>query len=170
MVYFFFGYPGIGKDFCAKRLSQLLSCLNIDADTYLTDPERQKLKNGTFTSEDRINKLRRICDDLSSKLENNNDITIGDSLPNQAAREYIANYFGDKVVMILILSESKLHNKRITNRKNHFFTKDILKDYIKNNWEPVTIDCLKLNNDSDNIQELDKGLLEIINLSKHEKG
>jgi gluconate kinase len=115
-----FGYPGIGKDFCANRLSKLLGCLNIDADTYLTDEERAKLKNGTFTSDDRLAKLKRICDDLSDKLAKNKDITIGDSLPNHAARQFIIDYFGDNVKMILVKSSSATHKKHIGERQDRF--------------------------------------------------
>lgn len=161
MIYFFFGYPGIGKDYCAKRLSELLNCLNIDADTYLTDKERAKLKNGTFTADDRADKLQRICDDIADKLIKNKDITIGDSLPNQAAREFIVKYFGDNVKMILVQSSAEVHQKHISERKDHFFTEDILKDYIDSNWEPIKIKHQTIINDSNDLSSLDDQLKKL---------
>ena len=48
MIYWFFGYPGVGKDYLAEKLSQLVSIPHIDADNFLTNTDKKKLIEGTI--------------------------------------------------------------------------------------------------------------------------
>lgn len=168
MIYWFFGLPGIGKDYCAERLSQLLQCPHLDADNYLNEIERTKLLAGSFNSDDRLAKLKRICDDICVKLNENNCLTVADSLPNEAARRFILDTFSGDVALIFVSAPSHIHQQRLSARQDHFFTPDLLKDYVKNNWQPVQCQHIELVNDLD-AESLDKQLKNIaINTAGHQ--
>lgn len=145
MIYWFFGYPGVGKDYCAMKLAQICNISHIDADEYLTDREKKKLVEGKFTTKDRLIKLKRIVIDLQS-INSFNSFTIGDSLPDNASREFVLNSLGENVKLIHVTSPSYLHKKRMKRRKKHFFTLDLLDSYISNNWEDIEVRHLEFNN------------------------
>ncbi|MDO8619295.1 MAG: hypothetical protein Q7R49_05120 [Candidatus Daviesbacteria bacterium] len=154
MIFFFFGYPGIGKDFCAERLSKLTNIPHIDADNFLTKSDKQKLLNGTFTKVNRLKKLARIVKYIK-KLDSPN-ITIGDSLPDQDSRKFLMEQFGKDITLIHVQSSKSTHLKRIKERRNHFFTKELLGTYI-NHWEEISITHIPLENSGN----LDEKLLQI---------
>ena len=168
MVYWFIGYPGVGKDYCAARLSILLKCQHIDADSYLTDGERKKLLRSRFTAADRLLKLQRICDDITLKLldVNTENITVADSLPNQEARDYVLSHIPGEIMLVYVVAPEDIHRQRIADRKNHFFTEDLLDDYIANNWEPVQAQHKTLVNDGSAAQ-LDASLRGLLANSTH---
>jgi len=159
MIYWFWGYPGIGKDYLAKKFEEIANTFYIDGDSFLTKIEKKKLITGTFTKKDRLKKLKRISDYLH-KLEK--DVVITDSLPDKNSREFLLKSFKKNIVFILIKSSSSKHKKQIQNRKKHFFTSKMLSNYIKNNWEPVgNFPHLTLKNTNKTKVELKKELLKI---------
>lgn len=155
MIFFFFGYPGIGKDYCAERLSKLANIPHINADNFLTKSDQAKLLKGIFTTEDRIKKLKRIVKFINENYSNQN-LTIGDSLPDHNSREFLMGQFGKNITFIQVTAAKAIHVKRITERKDHFFTKELLDNYIKN-WEEIKIPYLPLKNSGN----LDEKLLQI---------
>ncbi len=135
MIFWFFGYPGIGKDYCARRLSEITDCFYVHADAYLTISEKEKLQLGTFTREDRHKKLERICDNLLRLLTMHPAITIGDSLPDEKSRLYVQQTLGANLCLVRVVADVSTHKRRITERGNHFFTPDLLDDWIEKHWE-----------------------------------
>lgn len=153
MVYWFFGYPGIGKDYCAKHLSRIGKFPHIDADDFLTIEDREKLLKNTFTQKDRLRKLERIVFHLEKLLLTNQHIAVADSLPDNKSREYILKAFPDNIKLILVTVAPTTHKERLQNRKNHFFTKDLLEEYIRKNWQPIKVPFIKFVNNSSNAWE-----------------
>lgn len=165
MIYWFIGYPGVGKDYCAKKLSQLLVCPHIDADDFLTKENKQSLIAGKFGSHDRLQKLNRICEKVKILLETNDSITVADSLPDQASRNFVVNYFGKNVRFILVKSSDSIHHGRLMARSDHFFTHELIEDYIKNNWQEIDEDTMSFSiliNEHKSEAELIKALQELI--------
>lgn len=150
MIYWFFGYPGIGKDYCAKRLSEIGKFPYIHADDFLTDEDRERLLDKTFTVHDRLIKLERIISYLKDLSKHHENISIADSLPDNVSRGLVRNTFEGKIKLILVTAESKVHQKRITKRKNHFFTAELLEDYIKKHWEKINIPHIDFLNEKSN--------------------
>lgn len=147
MIYWFFGYPGVGKDYLANLLSKIAPVKHIDADTFLTKIEKSKIEEKTFTNTDRLKKLKRISKILKTY---NTDIAIGDSLPDSKSREFLSNYFKDKIIFILVKTSPKKHRIQLENRKNHFFKIEMLNNYLKNwdslkNFPHLVLDTTKLN-------------------------
>lgn len=147
MIYWFLGYPGVGKDYLAKLLSVVASVKYINADKFLTKAEKEKIKGGTFSSIDRLKKLKRICIALERY---SCDISIGDTLPNQKSRIFLSKNFKNKIVFILVKTSHKKHLLQLKRRKNHFFKLSMLETYI-NNWDNLgalphlVLDTTKLN-------------------------
>ena len=146
MIYWFFGYPGIGKDYSAKKLSELGKFPHLDADDFLTEEDREKLLKNIFSKEDRLLKLGRIVDHLKSLLKHHEHIAVADSLPDNVSRLFILNSFPGKIKLILVTADPKIHKKRITKRKNDFFTEELLDSYIKKNWEKVIVSYTEFDN------------------------
>ena len=151
MVFWFFGYPGIGKDFCAEKLSKLAKIPHVDADDFLTDLDKNKLTSGTFGDEDRIKKLTRIIIYMKSLKYPN--LTIGDSLPTETARKFVLESLGENVVLILVRSDPKIHQERIRERRGHFFREEYLDSWIKKPWQEVKVDHLDLENVKGKLEE-----------------
>lgn len=160
MIFFFFGYPGIGKDYCAKRLSSLVNIPHLDADDFLTKQDQEKLIKGSFTKKDRLRKLKRIIINIKKNFPNQN-LTIGDSLPDNLSRKLLVDSFGENIIFIHLHTLRAIHLKRLSERKNHFFTADLLRSWIKTHWQPINISYIPLNNSSKNMDRLDKKLLQI---------
>jgi gluconate kinase len=159
MIYWFLGYPGIGKDYLAKMFGEVTNTLYIDGDTLLTKTEKKKLITGTFSKKDRIKKLKRISNYLY-KLKK--DVVITDSLPDKDSREFLLKSFKKNIVFILVKSSATKHKKQVKNRKGHFFTSKMLNNYIKNNWEPIgNFPHITLKNENKTKTELKKELLKI---------
>jgi len=134
MIYWFCGYPGIGKDFLAKKLSKLVNIDYVNADGFLTKKDKEKLVLGNFTSKDRLKKLLRIVKFIKSKKGN---LAIGDSLPDNTSRKFLDRTLNKNVAFILVRSSQSLHTQRLRERKGHFFPENIVKDYIEKNWDTV---------------------------------
>lgn len=159
MIFFFFGYPGIGKDYLAEKLSQLVNIPHIDADDFLTKKDKQKLINGTFNKADRLRKLAGIVKYIK-KLKAPN-IAAADSLPDNDSRQFLIDQFGKDIIFIYVYSSKSTHLKRLKKRKDHFFTKNLLDDYIKKHWEEIEIPHIKLLNEEIENAQIDKKLLHI---------
>lgn len=159
MIYWFWGYPGIGKDYLAKMFGEITHTLYINGDYFLTEVEKKKLIAGIFFKEDRLKKLKRISNYLR-KLKK--DIAITDSLPDATSREFLLKSFGKNIIFILVKSSPLQHKKQIQNRKEHFFNHKMLDQYIKNNWEPVKdFPHIIFNNKNKTKKELEYSLLKI---------
>ncbi|MFA6000224.1 MAG: hypothetical protein WC783_04615 [Candidatus Paceibacterota bacterium] len=134
MIYWFWGYPGIGKDHVAKNFSEVAGVLYLDGDFFLNKTEKSKLMRGTFTKSDRLKKLRRIVQHLKSIKK---DIAITDSLPDSNSRKFLLNTFKKDIVFILVKSSVLKHKKQTRERKSHFFNAEMIDNYVKNNWEKI---------------------------------
>lgn len=155
MVFWFFGLPGTCKDHCAKLFSKLIDAKYIHVDDFLTERDKEKIITGTFTVEDRLKKLKRVTKMISGILKNNKHIVAADSLPDHKSREYLQEYFKNNIKFILVKVDAQTHQKRISNRKNHFFTEKMLTDYIKQHWqEPIKIPYLTLENNKEGDEAL----------------
>ena len=158
MIYWFFGYPGSGKDYCAHRFSALIGAEYFHADGFLTDEERDKLLRGVFTKQDRIIKLKRICDALEAQTSK--VIAIADSLPDTASREYVASRFGKKIQFIFASVLPEIHKERLLSRKNHFFNAELLDQWVATHWdEAISIPHKIIDNNS---SDIDDSLLELV--------
>lgn len=160
MIYWFFGYPGIGKDYCAKYLSEIKKFPYIDADDFLTDEDRQKLLNKSFTVEDRLLKLERIVANIKNLQKHHEHIAVADSLPDNASRNLVKNSFPGEIKLILVTAPTEVHKKRIAKRKNHFFTIELLEDYIKKNWKRINVSYTEFENH--NSDDWEKRLLKLL--------
>jgi gluconate kinase len=163
MIYWFLGYPGVGKDYLAKLLSTITPVRYINADKFLTKTEKEKIKDGTFNSIDRLKKLKRICIALKRY---SCDISIGDTLPNQKSRIFLSKNFKNKIVFILVKTSHKKHLHQLKRRKNHFFKLSMLDTYI-NSWDNLgTLPHLVLDTTKLNKIKLKTKLLKIYKNSK----
>lgn len=135
MIFWFFGFPGIGKDYCARRLSEMTDCFYVHADDYLTLAGKEKLQKGTFTTRDRLKKLKKICDDLLWLGKVHRAISIGDSLPNEQSRHFVSRVLGSHVRFVHVLADIGTHQRRIAKRSGHFFTKEMIDRWIIQHWE-----------------------------------
>lgn len=145
MIYWFFGFPGIGKDYCAHHLARIGNFPHINADDFLTEDDRQKLLMGTFTVEDRLNKLGRIVSHIKHTSNRLEHIAVADSLPDNASRRYIIDSF-EGVKLILVTASAIIHKRRISKRKNHFFTEKLLDSYIEKYWEEIEVPYVEFKN------------------------
>ncbi len=147
MIFWFFGPPGTGKDYCAKTFSEISGAQYIHADDLLTDKEKERIIEGTFTDQDRILKIKRIVKVLKKTQKETAHIAIADSLPSNASRILLHTQLPGKITLILVKTPKKLHQKRLKNRKDHFFEHHLLKSYLEKHWEPVTIPHYLIKND-----------------------
>ena len=158
MVFWFFGFPGSGKDFCANKFSKILKAPYVNADDFLTEELKRKLVDGTYTIEDRIEKLEKICQYILNLLKQNSHVIATDSLPDNRSRQLILDTFKNQIKMILVTVSLEAHKKRLKKRQNHFFTADLLDKWVTKFWEPITFHHTILKNDKSGDQELIKKL------------
>lgn len=162
MIYWFFGLPGSGKDYCAKLMKKLIKARYFHIDDFLTEEDKEKLINGTFTISDRINKLKRVSSDLSEIDLSLVNIVAADSLPDTKSRGLLQTRFGNNIMFIYVRVEPKTHERRMKERKNHFFTYSLLDSWVKKHWEPVNMPHIVVDNNSDGDEVLTKLLKEVI--------
>lgn len=165
MVFWFFGYPGVGKDYCAQKFKEIAKIPYLHGDDFLNVIERKKLLSGTFTSMDRLNKLRRIVKQLKIYLLESKNIVIADSLPDNASREFLISQFKDKIVFIYVKTPKTVWLKRLEKRGDHFFTKNHAIDYVKRYWQEITIEHEIIDNGIDE-ENLEGNILKIYNKYK----
>lgn len=161
MIFWFFGYPGIGKDYLAEKLSELVSIPHINADDFLTKIDKKKLIDGTFTKKDRIKKLKRIISHIKKILRKYPHLTAADSLPDNLSRELLLKTFGSNITFIHVSAPTAIHKKRLKERQGHFFTVEMLDSWIKRHWEEIKIQYISLRNVPIKSQKLEKKLLKI---------
>lgn len=163
MVYWFFGFPGVGKDYCAKAFTELISASYLHIDDILSAQDKEKLLNGTFSVEDRIKKLKRATTQINQLLRSNGTVVAADSLPDHRSREFLLKNFKNDIIFVRVVVDSQIHKKRFAKRKNHFFTEDLLNDWIKKHWqEPIKIPHVVLNNNTDGKEHITETLKEIL--------
>ena len=163
MIFWFFGFHGTGKDYCAKILTKLKKASYIHIDDVLTNQDREKLINGTFNVEDRINKLERATKKIDVLLKTNTTVVAADSLPDHRSRDFLLEKFKDNIVFIRVKVYPEIHKKRFAERKNHFFTEDLLNDWVEKHWqEPIKIPHLILNNNTEGEKSVGHKLKKIL--------
>lgn len=161
MIFWFFGYPGVGKDYVAKKLAQVVNIPHVDADDFLTESDKQKLIKGSFTSQDRIRKLKRITVFINKLLLRYPHLAVADSLPDNESRKMLFNTFMNNIIFVYVQASKTTHVSRIKGRKSHFFTKEMIEKWIKQHWEPINIPYISLQNSGGGKLELEKKLLNI---------
>ncbi|OGE64288.1 hypothetical protein A3I48_03610 [Candidatus Daviesbacteria bacterium RIFCSPLOWO2_02_FULL_36_7] len=161
MIYWFFGYPGVGKDYLAEKLSQLVSIPHIDADNFLTNTDKKKLIEGKFTQKDRIRKLKRIVVYIKKILPKYSNLAIADSLPDNLSRKFLFDTFIANITFIYVSAPKTIHLKHLKGRKGHFFKAEMLDPWIKKHWEAIQIPYTPFKTVTGNSKILDKKLLEI---------
>lgn len=162
MIYWFFGYPGVGKDFCAQTLGRLLACPYIDADDYLLEADLQVLKAGNFTVQQRLDKLERISTDIERALKTQDHLTIADSLPDELSRQFLLDKFGKNILLIRVVSDDSLHRQRLKNRKGHFFKDEMLDQYLSQHWQPVQKPHVLLVNNAEYATQIEDQLKDLL--------
>lgn len=166
MIYWFFGYPGVGKDFLAKKLSKVINIPYIDADDFLTPTDKQKLIKGTFAQKDRIRKLKRIIAHINKLLSKHSHLTAADSLPDNLSRNFLLETFKSNIIFIYVTVPKSAHLKQLKERKGHFFKAELLDTWIKKHWEDIQIPYIPFKNLSGDEKKMEKRLLSIYQKSK----
>ena len=162
MIYLIWGYPGVGKDYIARLFSECIGIPRIETDKFLTKREKDKLINNSFTDEDRTRKLKRLVKYLKQRK---GSCIVTDSLPTQNSRLFLKKHFEHQIIFILVKSPKKIHYARIENRKNHFFKKSNLDNYISK-WEPIKgFSCVTFINGTQSEESLKKKLLKIYKIT-----
>ncbi len=165
MIYWFFGYPGIGKDYLAEKLSQLAQITHIDVDNFLTKTDKKKLIEGTFTKKDRLSKLQRLTQAIKDP---NQDYAVADSLPDNTSRLFLRKNFKENIVFILVQASLKTHQQRLKKRKDHFFIQEMAQQYIAKNWELIkNFKHEIIKNKNGNSKKIEKDLLKIYKKYTH---
>jgi len=156
MVFWFFGLPGSGKDFCAEQMHQLFDVPHIDADDYIDTEYRKKVKEATLTDADRLKKLERIINHIKQQKKDGiaTDFCVADSLPSYQSREFVESLLPGEVQLVHVNVDQEIHKKRINARQDHFLTGDVLETYKKTYWQPLNKKYATINNNSDNTADL----------------
>ncbi len=159
MIYWFFGYPGVGKDYIAQKFAKVADVFYINGDSLLLATEKKKIAAGTFTKQDRLKKLTRIAKYLKSLKK---ESAITDSLPDSTSRNFLLKKFKKHIVFIRVTTSKTKHLSQIKNRKGHFFTHTLLDTYIQKNWESIgDFPHLSFRNEEKTPQQLEKKLIAI---------
>jgi gluconate kinase len=164
MIFWFFGFPGVGKDYCAKVASRLINAAYLNVDDFLTEEDKEKLIDGTFNQHDRLNKLMRVKAFIESSMDKGN-IVVADSLPDNLSRSFLKKSL-ENIVFILVEADVKIHKKRLKERKNHFFTESLLDDWKMKHWEEVNIPHIILRNDENGEKKISEEFTRIYNSIK----
>lgn len=163
MVYWFFGFPGTGKDYAAKALSELKYASYVHIDDFLTKKDKEKLTKGNFSTEDRLRKLTRAVKDINGLVNKNKNVVAADSLPDHRSRNFLIENFKDNIAFIRVVVSPEIHKQRFINRKNHFFTEELLDNWVKKHWqEPIKIPHIDLDNNEEGIKNLKLKLQKIL--------
>lgn len=162
MVYWFFGLPGSGKDYCAQVMKKLIPATYFHVDDYLTKEDKIKLIEGTFTITDRINKLKRLLAEISELDLSRVNVIAADSLPDTDSRLFLQTHFGNNITFIYVKVDSKTHENRMKKRKNHFFSYSLLDNWTKKHWQPINIPHVVADNNSNGSESIAKQLTEIL--------
>lgn len=164
MVFWFLGFPGSGKSYCARILGTEIEIPVVDGDDFLTDENKERLIKGTFSKKERFEKLDRIIKFTRITLKKNKHVAVVDSLPSNSSRKLVLESFPNNVVFILVEAISEVFRKRIKERKGHFFMEEMLDKWIKDHWEEIReIEYLRLDNSKENDGKLSERILQLLN-------
>lgn len=146
MIFWFFGKPGSGKDFCAELLARARGIPHIDADTLLLPADRDALLSGTFTPAMRHAKIRRVAAEAHRLLGGAPHVTVADSLPDHASRQLVRAVFPGNVLLIHVVVGEEERRRRLRERTGHFFAEEVAEGWVRTNWEPVAVPHVTLDN------------------------
>lgn len=162
MVFWFFGLPGSGKDYCAKLTAKLLKGKYIHVDDYLTKSDKEKIVGGSFTVDERLEVVKKAADEIKNLLKTNKNVIAAFTLPDHKTRDYLKNFFKDNIVFIFVKVKHEVIRVRLRRRKAHFLRDNFLFEWIKLYWqEPIKIPHIKLENNEDGDEVLTKKLKKI---------
>ncbi|MES2135114.1 MAG: AAA family ATPase [Patescibacteria group bacterium] len=147
-VDWFFGIPGSGKTYIAKRISEMTGIPSYEGDDFHTEDDRRAIAESRFTLAHRHQQLKRIIVKLQTSGVSHALVTH--PLPDRKSRALVRS-FGGAVRLIHVKAPLEVIKDRLSTRTNHHFDIGLLAAWIPRHWEePEGEDCLVVKNDLDN--------------------
>ena len=149
MTYIIMGVAGSGKTTVGSSLSKLLSIPFYDADDFHSSSNLLKMEEGLpLNASDRFPWLNL----LSSKINewnNDGDAILACSALRSVYREKLTK--NNEVKFIFLDGDFELISKRLSNRKGHFFNKQLLKEQFSTLEKPQNCIRISINQSIENI-------------------
>lgn len=142
MIYWFFGLPGSGKTYLAKKFSRLAGIPQFEGDEFHTEEDRRVIAVGQFTLAHRHAQLTRIDEALQGITGH---AIVTHPLPDKESRERVRSSGNTRLVYVK--ASLRLVKSRLVRRKEHHFGPELLDAWIDRHWqEPEEEECFALNN------------------------
>lgn len=145
MIYWFFGLPGSGKTYAARRFSRLTGIPAYEGDDFHTEEDRRAVAAGAFTLAHRHAQLERIQRVLQAHAMSGAIVTH--PLPDKASRILVKASSAVPVRLVYVTAPLPLIRSRLETRTDHHFGVELLDAWIPKHWqEPTDEDVFVLHN------------------------
>ena len=124
------GVSGVGKTTIGIDLASVLSATFLDADSFHSDENISKMKNGSpLSDDDREPWLLKLNSALIKRTKTDNTIVLACSALKKSYRNILLKNIKSYLV-IYLYADFKIIMHRLADRKNHFFTSSLLNSQI----------------------------------------
>lgn len=131
MLYLVMGVSGVGKTTISIKLSSILDAIFLDADDFHSKANIIKMNDGiSLTDEDRKPWLLKLNSELTKIIASNKSIVLACSALKDSYRESLLEGI-TKYLIIYLYAEKQIIEKRLGERKNHFFNPALLSHQIE---------------------------------------
>jgi gluconokinase len=136
LVLLVMGVSGSGKSTVAEALAHKLGWAYVDADTFHSEANRFKMKQGIpLTDADRAPWLGTLQQQIDTWLANGQQAVLACSALKEAYREHL-RIDDPRVQTIYLKADEALLRDRLQNRKNHFLAPALLESQLQTLEEP----------------------------------
>jgi len=150
MVLIVSGLPGSGKSFFAERLTNIL-----DADYVNSDRLRKELfPTRTYSDHEKEMVYQAMLKRMAAALKNGRNLVLDATFHKKSTRELFKENTKENIRFIEVWADEPIIKKRLKKSRPYSEADYKIHQLIKQEWEPMEEDHLRLKSTNDNIDAM----------------
>ena len=144
------GLPGSGKSYFAMRLADKMGA------TYLSSDEirKQMFVVRTYSDGEKLSVYQKMTDMAAKVVARKNDVVLDATFYRQNIRALVAKALEPPLRWIEVLADESVIQDRLSKPRMHSEADFKVYLKVKEKWEPLTGEFLRLQSTNDNIDEM----------------